>query len=71
MIGHLKSYEYLHGAPLMSQAVIESIKQDVPGISDFLEARILPADNLHMLNSKSPIRKEISHTYKSLDGKSD
>lgn len=36
---HIKEYSNYHSGPLIANAVIKSVKKEVPGIEDFLESR--------------------------------
>jgi hypothetical protein len=39
-----KNYSFLHSGPVLVEAVIRAIKLGVPGISDYIDARLLKSE---------------------------
>jgi len=50
---HLKNYEFCHSGYLLSGAIIKAVDNRIPGIFEFLEARVVtPKHRAHIATSK-------------------
>ena len=53
----IKDYPELHSTPYIVKAIIEAVKKRLPGIGDFLDARLIPYSKTQLSNTQKKIKK--------------
>ena len=53
----IKDYPELHSTPYIVKAIIEAVKKRLPGIGDFLDARLIPFSKTQISNTQKKIKK--------------
>lgn len=59
VFANIKDYSIWHSGPMLKEAVIEAIKKDIPGIGEYLSARLIKTESFI-----KPMQKKMrsSHT---------
>ena len=60
----IKDYKYLHSGPLLTFAVIESIKSEVPGMAEFLMGRLVRSEHALRPTQKRIPKRLMQHFIK-------
>ena len=53
----IKDYPELHSTPYIVKAIIEAVKNRLPGIGAFLDARMIPYSKRQLSNTQKKIKK--------------
>ena len=53
----IKDYPALHSNPYILKAIIKAIKEDLPGIGTYLNARMIPFTSKRLSNKQRKIKK--------------
>jgi hypothetical protein len=46
MFSHLKDYSLFHHGPHVDDAIIKAVEEDVPGIADYINARLIRVNRI-------------------------